>query len=179
MTRTHTPQNPEPVHGSDDSQRRVAFRLGLSESRAAPFLIAKGYRILARRFRTSLGEIDMVARRRGRARVRRGEGARQFRCRCRSDRQMAAVPYHLGNAAMACRPSRRCDGRHAFRSGRSWARAAPPAGDVRRVHLGHLSARTPCPMSSPCPDLIRGLLRANYRQNKFSQADGNAGQARV
>jgi len=28
-------------------------------------LIAKGYRILARRFRTPLGEIDIVARRRG------------------------------------------------------------------------------------------------------------------
>jgi len=167
VTRTHTPQNPEPVHGSDDSQRRVAFRLGLSESRAAPFLIAKGYRILARRFRTSLGEIDMVARRRGRARVRRGEGARQFRCRCRSDRQMAAVPYHLGNAAMACRPSRRCDGRHAFRRYRS-TRPLRPSFDWIAL-----------PMSSPCPDLIRGLLRANYRQNKFSQADGNAGQARV
>jgi putative endonuclease len=44
----------------------VAFRFGLSaESRAAALLIAKGYRILARRFRTPLGEIDIVARRRG------------------------------------------------------------------------------------------------------------------
>jgi len=42
-----------------------AFRTGLSaESRAAAFLIAKGYRILARRFRTPHGEIDLVARRR-------------------------------------------------------------------------------------------------------------------
>jgi len=50
----------------DDAQRRVAFRFGLSaESRAAALLIAKGYRILARRFRTPLGEIDIVARRRG------------------------------------------------------------------------------------------------------------------
>jgi putative endonuclease len=45
--------------------RVEAFRLGLSaESRAAMFLIAKGYRILARRFKTPLGEIDIVARRR-------------------------------------------------------------------------------------------------------------------
>ena len=45
--------------------RQVAFRLGLSaESRAAAFLIAKGYRILARRFRTPVGEIDIVAGRR-------------------------------------------------------------------------------------------------------------------
>ena len=44
----------------------AAFRLGLSaESRAAMFLIAKGYRILARRFKTPFGEIDIVARRRG------------------------------------------------------------------------------------------------------------------
>ena len=51
---------------ADDAQRRVAFRFGLSaESRAAALLIAKGYRILARRFRTPLGEIDIVARRRG------------------------------------------------------------------------------------------------------------------
>jgi putative endonuclease len=46
-------------------ERQVAFRLGISaESRAAAFLIAKGYRILARRYRTPVGEIDIVARRR-------------------------------------------------------------------------------------------------------------------
>jgi putative endonuclease len=45
--------------------RVEAFRTGLSaESRAAAFLLAKGYRILARRFRTPHGEIDIVARRR-------------------------------------------------------------------------------------------------------------------
>src|SRR6187401_3866529 len=45
--------------------RQVAFRLGLSaESRAAAFLIAKGYRIVARRWRSPVGEIDIVARRR-------------------------------------------------------------------------------------------------------------------
>ena len=46
-------------------ERQVAFRLGISaESRAAAFLIAKGFRILARRFRSPAGEIDIVARRR-------------------------------------------------------------------------------------------------------------------
>ncbi len=46
-------------------ERIAAFRTGLSaESRAAAFLIAKGYRIAARRFRTPVGEIDIVARRR-------------------------------------------------------------------------------------------------------------------
>src|SRR6185295_5817393 len=46
-------------------ERQVAFRLGLSaESRAAAYLIAKGYRIVARRWRSPVGEIDIVARRR-------------------------------------------------------------------------------------------------------------------
>ena len=45
--------------------RVAAFRAGLSaESLAAAYLIAKGYRILARRFRTPHGEIDIIARRR-------------------------------------------------------------------------------------------------------------------
>jgi putative endonuclease len=45
--------------------RVAAFRTGLSaESRAAAFLMAKGYRILAKRFRTPYGEIDIVARKR-------------------------------------------------------------------------------------------------------------------
>jgi putative endonuclease len=45
--------------------RVAAFRLGLSaESRAAMLLVAKGYRIAARRWKTPLGEIDIVARRR-------------------------------------------------------------------------------------------------------------------
>ena len=46
-------------------ERVAAFRTGISaESRAAAFLMAKGYRILAKRYRTPHGEIDIVARRR-------------------------------------------------------------------------------------------------------------------
>jgi putative endonuclease len=46
-------------------ERVAAFRTGLSaESRAAAYLIAKGYRIVARRFRSPVGEVDIVARRR-------------------------------------------------------------------------------------------------------------------
>jgi putative endonuclease len=46
-------------------ERVVAFRTGLSaEARAAAWLMAKGYRILAKRFRTPQGEIDLVARKR-------------------------------------------------------------------------------------------------------------------
>src|SRR5262245_30218158 len=46
-------------------ERVAAFNTGVSaESRAAAFLMAKGYRILAKRFRTPHGEIDIVAKRR-------------------------------------------------------------------------------------------------------------------
>ena len=46
-------------------ERVAAFRTGISaESRAAAFLMAKGYRILAKRYRTPHGEIDIVARKR-------------------------------------------------------------------------------------------------------------------
>jgi putative endonuclease len=46
-------------------ERVAAFRLGISaESRAVFFLIAKTYRILARRWKTPFGEIDIVGRRR-------------------------------------------------------------------------------------------------------------------
>ena len=46
-------------------ERQIAFGLGISaESRAAAWLIAHGYRILARRFKSPLGEIDIIAARR-------------------------------------------------------------------------------------------------------------------
>jgi putative endonuclease len=49
---------------SASPKRRAAFRTGVSaELCAAAYLIAKRYRILARRFRTPFGEIDLVARR--------------------------------------------------------------------------------------------------------------------
>jgi len=57
----------EPVEPRERPRRErvAAFRLGLSaESRAAMFLIAKGYRIVARRWKTPFGETDIVARRR-------------------------------------------------------------------------------------------------------------------
>jgi putative endonuclease len=59
MTRRNSADPPRP-------ERVAAFGLGLSaESRAAAYLVAKGYRIAARRFRTPFGEVDIVARRRG------------------------------------------------------------------------------------------------------------------
>src|SRR4051812_16095615 len=62
---TDDPPRPRPLTPAPRPERQVAFRLGLSaESRAAALLIAKGFRILARRFRSPVGEIDIVARRR-------------------------------------------------------------------------------------------------------------------
>jgi putative endonuclease len=63
------PPRPRPLTAraarSPQPERQVAFRVGISaESRAAALLIAKGFRILARRFRSPVGEIDIVARRR-------------------------------------------------------------------------------------------------------------------
>jgi putative endonuclease len=55
----------KPVKAAPRPERVAAFRLGLSaESRAAMFLIAKAYRIVARRWKTPFGEVDIVARRR-------------------------------------------------------------------------------------------------------------------
>lgn len=54
-----------PVKPPPRPERVAAFKTGLSaESRAAAYMIARGYRILARRFRTPVGEIDIVAGRR-------------------------------------------------------------------------------------------------------------------
>lgn len=57
----------KPVRADNPDPKRIAaFRDGISaESKAAAMLLVKGYRILARRFRSPVGEIDIVARRRG------------------------------------------------------------------------------------------------------------------
>jgi putative endonuclease len=62
---TQNDRPPRLLEPAPQPERQVAFRLGLSaESRAAAFLIAKGFRILARRWRSPRGEIDIIARRR-------------------------------------------------------------------------------------------------------------------
>ena len=58
-----SPKRRRPRRGPE---RVAAHFTGLSaESRAAAYLVAKGYRIVARRFRSPVGEVDIVARRRG------------------------------------------------------------------------------------------------------------------
>lgn len=61
-----TDRKPSPVGPRAPSAERVtAFRTGLSaESRAAMLLLTKGFRILARRYKTPYGEIDIIARKR-------------------------------------------------------------------------------------------------------------------
>lgn len=55
----------KPLKAAPRPERLAAFRLGLTaESRAAMLLVAKAYRIVARRWKTPFGEIDIVARRR-------------------------------------------------------------------------------------------------------------------
>ena len=48
------------------SKKRRAYRLGhYAEWLAALWLMAKGYRLLARRYKTKLGEIDLIVKRGG------------------------------------------------------------------------------------------------------------------
>src|SRR5467141_4807828 len=65
MAKTDGALPPDEVANLASPARVAAFRTGLSaDSRLRAFLMAKGYRILAKRFRTPYGEIDIVARRR-------------------------------------------------------------------------------------------------------------------
>ena len=66
MTRSESRRNAKPARGGagPHPERQVAFRLGLSaELRAAALLTVKGFRIVARRWRSPVGEIDLVVRR--------------------------------------------------------------------------------------------------------------------
>ncbi len=56
---------PKSAKTEPSPKRQAAFFRGISaESRAAAWLIGKGFRILTRRFRCAAGEIDIVAGRR-------------------------------------------------------------------------------------------------------------------
>jgi len=101
---TQSEQPPRSVRREPRAERQTAFRVGISaESRAAAFLIAKGFRILARRWRSPLGEIDIIARRRQllvfaevKARVNLDEAAESVNARQRR-RIAAAAEIWLAN----------------------------------------------------------------------------------
>ena len=55
-----------PIKPASSRARRRAYRYGLwAERLAALMLLLKGYRILAMRFQTALGEIDLIAQKGG------------------------------------------------------------------------------------------------------------------
>jgi putative endonuclease len=63
--KTDRAATPKPPPRPPAPERVAAFKTGLSaEARAAAYLMLKGYRVLAKRFRTPYGEIDIIARRR-------------------------------------------------------------------------------------------------------------------
>lgn len=54
---------PSPLHSQAQKSKLKAFRLGhIAESIATLYLRLKGYRILARRYKTHVGEIDILIR---------------------------------------------------------------------------------------------------------------------
>ena len=95
-----------PVKAPPRPERQIAFQLGISaESRAAALLIAKGFRILARRWKSPVGEIDIVARRRHllifvevKARANLDEAAESVNARQRRRIAAAAEVWLAGNS---------------------------------------------------------------------------------
>jgi putative endonuclease len=61
----HLPKPTQRQKRETRPEKIAAFRVGISaESRAAAWLVAHGYRILARRWKSPVGEIDIIAARR-------------------------------------------------------------------------------------------------------------------
>jgi putative endonuclease len=100
--RADRPNKPPPA--PPDPARVTAFRYGLSaETSAALLLLAKGFWIAARRFKTPVGEIDIVVRRRQtlafvevKARARYRDAAEAVTARQRR-RIVAAAQYWLAS----------------------------------------------------------------------------------
>lgn len=114
-------------------ERQIAFQLGISaEGRAAAFLIAKGFRILARHWKSPAGEIEIVARRRHllnfvevKARAALDEAAESVNA--------SAAPHRGRGGSLARRQPRRQPARFPSRCDLGGARqiAAPYPGGIR------------------------------------------------
>ena len=130
------PPKPQPLKPAARPEKVAAFGLGISaESRAAAWLIAHGYRILARRWKSPLGEIDIIAARRHtlifvevKARATLDAAAESV-----TERQKAA--HRRGGGNLARRQSAAGDPRYPLRRHPSGARqtAASHPGGVRNV----------------------------------------------
>lgn len=120
MARRAKPLSAPAPNPAPRPERVKAFQLGLSaESRAAILLVAKAYRILARRFKTPFGEIDIVARRRralvfvevkarATAEFWLAQHPRDAQCDIRFDVILVApgkMPRHIANAFDASPPA--------------------------------------------------------------------------
>ncbi len=87
----------------DNGERQKAYRWGLSaEGWASFYLQLKGYRILERRYRAPVGEIDLIATRRGviafvevKARAERLDAIEAVGAKSR--RRIAAAASHWGS----------------------------------------------------------------------------------
>jgi putative endonuclease len=103
------PSDRRKAAATPDPARAAAFRQGLSaENRAALLLVAKGFRIAARRFKTPVGELDIVARRRQtllfvevKARARLDDAAEAVTPR-QQKRIVAAAQYWLASHPDDC-----------------------------------------------------------------------------
>lgn len=132
MAKTDPPAEPKVA----SPERVAAFRTGISaESRAAAYLMAKGYRILAKRYRTPYGEIDIVARRRNLIAFVEVKARASL-----DDAAFAVTPrqqHHRRRPRLACGASRACRIRIAIRRHADCAAlaSAPCVGGIRRLDL--------------------------------------------
>ncbi|MGD0531185.1 MAG: YraN family protein [Methyloceanibacter sp.] len=114
-------------------KRVRAYRQDLfAEAVAALLLRLKGHRILARRYKTPVGEIDFVALK-GAAGLRRGQAAQAFRGYELGVAQAGEAPHGPGRAIFAEQPSGFCRPRHCFRRGAG--SALGPGRTISRTHF--------------------------------------------
>lgn len=91
------PPRPSPPMREGSTDRRARLRRGEAAERlAALLLMAKGYRILARRHRTPYGEVDLIA-----TRGRRLAFVEVKRRESETDAQAALTPHQSGRIARA------------------------------------------------------------------------------